>query len=166
MLAPWKKSYDQSRQHNKKQRHYFANKSSSVQSYVFSSSDVWMWELEYKVSSVPKNGCFWTAVLRKTFESPLECKETHSVYPKGNQYWIFIEGPILKLKLQYFGHLMWRTDSFEKTRMLGNIEGKRRRGRQMGWLNGIINPMDMSFSKPQVLVIHREAWHAAVHGIL
>ena len=85
-----KKSYDQSRQHIKKQRHYFANKGLSSQSYGFSSSHVWMWELDYKKSSIPKNWCFWTVVLEKTLESPLGCKEIQPVNPKGNQSWIFI----------------------------------------------------------------------------
>ena len=90
MLAPWKKSYDQTRQHIKKQRHYFANKCPSGQSYGFSSSHVWMWELEYKESWVLKNWCCWTVVLEKTLESPLDCKEIKTVNPKGNQSWIFI----------------------------------------------------------------------------
>ena len=90
MLAPWKKSYDQPRQHIKKQRHYFANKSPSSQSYSFSSSHVWMWDLDYRESWVPKNWCFWTVVLEKTLESPLDCKEIQPVHPKGNQSWIFI----------------------------------------------------------------------------
>ena len=89
MLAPWKKSYDQPRQHIKKQRHYFTNKLLSGQSYGFSSSRVWMWELDHKESWVPKNGCFWTVVLEKTLESPLDCKEIQPVHPKGNQSWIF-----------------------------------------------------------------------------
>ena len=102
MLAPWKKSYDLPRQHIKKQRHYFANKGLYSQNYGFSSSHVWMWELDYKESSVKKNWCFWTVVLEKTLESPLDCKETKPVNPKGNQSWIFIkrtdaeaEAPIL-----------------------------------------------------------------------
>ena len=90
MLAPWKKSYDQLRQHIKKQRHYFANKDPSSQSYGFSSSHVWMWELDYKESWVPKNWCFWTVVLEKTLERTLDCKEIKPVHPKGNQSWIFI----------------------------------------------------------------------------
>ena len=90
MLAPWKKSYDQPRQHIKKQRHYFASKGPSSQSNGFSSSHVWMWELDYKESWVPKNWCFWTVVLEKTLESPLDCKEIQPVHPKGNQSWIFI----------------------------------------------------------------------------
>ena len=99
-LAPWKKSYDQPRQHIKEQRHYFANKNLSSQSYGFSSSHVWMWELDYKESWALKNGCFWTAVLEKTLESPLDCEEMQPVHPKGNQSWIFIgktddEAPIL-----------------------------------------------------------------------
>ena len=88
-FLPWKKSYDQLRQHIKKQRHYFANKGLSSQSFGFSSSRIWMWELDYKESWVPKNWCFWTAVLEKTLESPLDCKEIQPVPPKGNQSWIF-----------------------------------------------------------------------------
>jgi len=90
MFAPCKKSYDQPRQHIKKQRYYFPNKAPSSQSYVFSSSHVWMQELDYKESWVPKNWCFWTVVLEKTLESPLDCKEIKTFNPKGNQCWIFI----------------------------------------------------------------------------
>ena len=90
VLAPWKKSYDQPRQHIKKQRHYFANKGPSSQGYGFSSGHVWMWELDYKESWAPKNWCFWTVVLEKTLESPLDCKEIQPDHPKGNQSWIFI----------------------------------------------------------------------------
>ena len=90
MLAPWKKSYDQPRQHIKKQRHYFADKGPSSQSYGFSHSHVLMWESDYKESWAPKNRCFWTVVLEKTPESPLDCKEIQPVHPKGNQSWIFI----------------------------------------------------------------------------
>ena len=90
MLAPWKKSYDQPRQHSKKQRHYFTNTCLSSQSYVFSSSHVWMWELNYKESWVPKNWCFWTVVLEKTLGSPLDWKAIQPVHPKGNQSLIFI----------------------------------------------------------------------------
>ena len=89
MLAPWKKSYDHSRQHIKKQRHYFSNKGLSSQSYSFSSSHEWMWELYYKENWALKNWCFWIVVLEKTLESPLDCKEK-PVHPKGNQSWIFI----------------------------------------------------------------------------
>ena len=90
MLAPWKKSYDQPRQHVKKQRHYFANKGPSSQSYGFSSSHVRIWELDYKESWAPKNWCFWTVVLEKTLESPLDCKEIKPVHPKENSSWIFV----------------------------------------------------------------------------
>ena len=90
MLAPWKKSYDQSRQHIKKQRCYFANKGPSSQSYGFSSSHVWILDLDYKESWALKNWCFWTVVLEKTLESPLDCKEIQLVHSKGNQSWIFI----------------------------------------------------------------------------
>ena len=90
MLAPWKKSYDQPRHHIKKQRHYFASKGLSSQSCGFSSSHVWMWELDYKKSWAPKNWCFWAVVLEKTFESPLDCKKIQPVHCKGNQSWILI----------------------------------------------------------------------------
>ena len=91
MLAPWKQSYDKHRQHIKKERHNFADKGSNGQSYGFSSSHVWMWELDHKEAWAPKNWCFWTVVLEKTHESPLDCKEIQPVHPKGNQSWIFIE---------------------------------------------------------------------------
>ena len=127
MLALWKKSYDLTRQYIKKQRHYFTNKGPSSQSYGFSSSHVWMWELDYKESWALKNWCFWTVVLEKTLESPLDCKEIKQAHPKGNSPEYSLEGLMLKLKLQYFGHLMRRTDSLEKTLMLEKIEGGRRR---------------------------------------
>ena len=90
MLTPWKESYDQPRQHIKKQRNYFANNGPSSQAYGFSSGHVWMWELDYKKSWVLKNWCFWTVVLEKTLENPLDCKEIHPVHPKGNQSWMSV----------------------------------------------------------------------------
>ena len=127
-LVPWNKTYNQLRQHVKKQRYYFSNKGPSSQGYGFSSGHVWMWELDYKESWVPKSWCFWTVVLEKTLESPLDCKEIQPVHPKGDQSWVFIvrtdveaETPIF-LSPDVKSWLIW------KDLMLGKIEGRRRRG--------------------------------------
>ena len=137
MLAPWKKSYDKRRQHIKKQRHYFANKGPSSQSYGFSSGNVWMWELDFKEVCVPKNWCSWTVVLEKTLRVPWTARiSNHSILKEISPEYS-LEGLMLKLKLQYFGHLMWRTDSLERPwcleRLKAGGEGAEGRRLKLTW---------------------------------
>ena len=131
-----------------KQRHYFADEGPNSQIYGFSSSNVCMWELDHKEGSALKNWCFWTVVLEKTLESPLDWRSNQPVLKEISPEYS-LEGLMLKLKLQYFGHLMGRADSLEKTLMLGKIEGRRRGRQRMRWLDGITDSMDMSLSRLQ-----------------
>ena len=165
-LAPWMRSHEQPRQHIEKQRHYFADKGPYSQSYGFSSSHVWMWELDCKESWMPKNWCFWLVLSEKILESSLDCKEIKSVNPKGNQSWIFIGRTDADAETP----LLWPSDAKNWPTGKDPDSGKdwiQEKGTtRMRWFYGITDLIDMSLSNLQVLVMDGEAWHASVHRVV
>ena len=166
MLVPWKKSYNQPRHHIKKQRHYFANNGPSSHSYGFSSSHVWMWELDCEEGWAPKNCCFWTVVLEKTLESPLDCKKIQPVHSEGDQPWDFFGRTDAKAETP----VLW--PPHEKSWLIGKDSDARRnwgqeeKGKTEDERAGWHHQLDgHELSELRELVMDREAWHAAIHGV-
>ena len=164
-LAPWKESYEKPSQHIQKQRYHFANKGSYSQSYDFSNSHIGIRELDHKEGWVSKNWSFQIVLLRRFLRAPWTARSNQSILKEINPEYS-LEGLMLKLKFQYFGHMIWRPNSLQRTVILVKIEGKRRKGQQrMKQLDSITDSMNISMSKVWETAKDRGAWCATVHEV-